>query len=245
MNLAVLSTPEGAVGFDPPRMRPLSPGEFTMGENRHDRFATDTERPAHRVGIPRGVAMGVFAVTVQEFRAFSPDHAPRDPGNLPVVGVSWREAVGYCDWLSRQTRRNYRLPTEAEWEYACRAGSQTPFTFGEEITAAQANYLYDETGQRVGPGRRTPVGCYPANAFGLHDLHGSVCEWVADTWHPNFLGAPEQGQAWEDEGTPNRVIRGGAWDYLPRLLRSSWRDWRAADFRADNLGFRVAQTVSL
>jgi formylglycine-generating enzyme required for sulfatase activity len=93
---------------------------------------------------------------------------------------------------------------------------------------------------RIGLGRRTPVGSFPPNAFGLHDLHGNVCEWVEDTWHPNYLGSPDDGRAWVETGDSRHVVRGGAWDYLPRLLRSSWRDWRPAEHRADNLGFRVA-----
>jgi formylglycine-generating enzyme required for sulfatase activity len=244
MTFAVLPTPAETVGFDTPRVRPLPPGEFKMGENNHDRFANDTERPAHPVRMSAGIAMGLFPVTVQEFRAFAPRHAPQDAERLPAVRVNWHEASGYCEWLSRRTGHDYRLPTEAEWEYACRAGSQTPFAFGEEITPAQANYLYDEIGQRVGLGHRTPVGQYPANAFGLYDLHGNVCEWVADAWHPNLRGAPDRGQAWDGGTRSNRVIRGGAWDYLPRLLRSSWRDWRSAECRADNIGFRVVRMVS-
>ena len=90
-------------------------------------------------------------------------------------------------------------------------------------------------------GRRTLVGSYPANPFGLYDLHGNVCEWVADAWHPDYRDAPADGCTWNTPGNSQyRVIRGGAWDYLPRLLRSAWRDWRPADFRADNIGFRIA-----
>jgi formylglycine-generating enzyme required for sulfatase activity len=138
------------------------------------------------------------------------------------------------------TGREYRLASEAEWEYACRAGTRSAFATGEEMTATQANFLYDETGIRIGRGRRTPVGSYPPNQFGLHDLHGNVSEWVGDGWHPSYLGAPTGGRTWFDEENPRRVVRGGAWDYLPRLLRSSWRDWRSAVERADNIGFRVA-----
>ena len=222
-----------------PLMVELPAGEFVMGENDADKFANDTERPAHQVRIPAGSAIGVYPVTVGQFRAFAPDHAPRDAEDLPVVGASWLEAVAYCDWLSRHTGRNYRLPTESEWEYACRAGSQAPFAGGDEITPAQSNYLYDEAGQRVGPGQRTPVGRYPANRFGLHDLHGNVCEWVADTWHPNFIGAPQEGRAWTNEHDFNRVIRGGAWDYLPQCCRSAARLSSAPEAASYDVGFRV------
>ena len=245
MRLTVSSNLKEAGKSRLPRVSPLPPGEFKMGENSQDRFANDTERPAHRVRIPTRIAMAIFPVTVGEFRLFTPHHAPGDAENLPAVGVSWQEAKAYCGWLSRETGRDYRLPSEAEWEYACRAGSEDPFATGEELTPPMANYLYDEAGERVGPGHRTPLGDYPANRLGLHDLHGNVCEWVADAWHPNYIGAPDDGHAWGDEADSQRVIRGGAWDYLPRLLRCSWRDWRPVDFRADNIGFRVVQTLPL
>ena len=218
----------------------LAAVEFIMGENDGDKFANDTERPAHRVNFSHNFALGSFPVTVREFRQFRPGHAPDEAGDLPVVRVNWQEATAYCEWLSWQTGRIYRLPSEAEWEFACRAGSRTPFACGDEISPSLANYLYDENGTRIGTGRRTPMGNYAPNAFGLFDLHGNVCEWVADVWHPNYHGAPEDGRARTKPDNLRRVIRGGAWDYLPRLLRSAWRDWREADHRADNLGFRVA-----
>lgn len=221
-------------------MAGLPAGEFVMGENVGDKFATDTERPAHRVRISEPFALGCFPVTVGEFRHFSPGHAPDDADELPVVRVNWREALAYCDWLSGRTGRACRLASEAEWEFACRAGSRSPFACGDEISPSQANFFYDENGLRIGTGRRTPVGKYAPNAFGLFDLHGNVCEWVADSWHPDYHGAPVNGSAWIDRNDSRRVIRGGAWDYLPRLLRSAWRDWRPIDFCADNIGFRVA-----
>jgi formylglycine-generating enzyme required for sulfatase activity len=218
----------------------LSAGEFTMGENADDRFANDTERPAHSVRIPAGLSLGCFPVTVGEFRRFHPAHAPGEAGELPVVHVNWHDARAYCSWLTKTTHHTYRLPSEAEWEFACRAGSSSVFAFGGDLTPASANFLHDESGLRVGGGGRVPVGGYPPNAFGLHDLHGNVCEWVEDTWHANYFGAPADGQPWIEPGAAQRTVRGGAWDYLPRLLRSPWRDWRVADERVDNLGFRVA-----
>jgi formylglycine-generating enzyme required for sulfatase activity len=222
-----------------PLMVELPAGEFTMGENEGDKFANDTERPAHRVGIASSFALGKFPVTVSEFQKFRGVHST-EVAELPVIRVSWHDAIDYCEWLSEQTGRTYRLPSEAEWEFACRAGSRTPFAGGEEISTADANFLYDENGARVGPGQRTPVGSFAPNRFGLHDMHGNICEWVADTWHSDFRDAPFDGGAWITPGEFRRVIRGGAWDYLPRLLRSSWRDWRFPEERADNIGFRVA-----
>ncbi|HLX96388.1 MAG TPA: formylglycine-generating enzyme family protein [Verrucomicrobiae bacterium] len=223
-----------------PQMVGLPAGEFMMGENAGDKFANDTERPAHRVCIPPGLALACFPVTVGEYRRFCPDHAPGEADDLPVVRINWCDATAFCAWLTEQTGHGYRLPSEAEWEYACRAGSRAPFAVGDEISPVQANFLYDENGIRIGLGVRTPVGHYPPNAFGLYDFHGNVGEWVADTWHPNYLGGPEDGRAWVGTGDHRRVVRGGAWDYLPRLLRSAGRDWRPADQRADNIGFRVA-----
>jgi formylglycine-generating enzyme required for sulfatase activity len=218
----------------------LPAGEFVMGENPGDKYANDTERPAHRVQFAEKFALGKFPVTVGEFRKFRHQHAPEEADNLPVVRLNWHDAVAFCEWLTALTGREYRLASEAEWEYACRAGTRSPFATGEEMTPTQANFLYDETGIRIGRGRRTPVGSYPPNQFGLYDLHGNVGEWVGDSWHPDYQGAPTGGGPWFDTGNPRRVVRGGAWDYLPRLLRSSWRDWRFAEERADNIGFRVA-----
>lgn len=223
-----------------PRMVKLLSGKFVMGENGGDKFANDTERPAHEVRIERPFALGKFPVTVGEFRRFRPGHLKGEPEDWPVDRASWEDAVAYCDWLTEQTRREYRLSSEAEWEFACRAGSRRPFAGGDEITIRDANFLYDENGMRVGVGRRTVVGTFPANAFGLHDMHGNVCEWVLDSWHADYRGAPTDGSAWVTPGEARRGVRGGAWDYLPRLLRSSWRDWRWANERADNIGFRVA-----
>ena len=232
-------------GDHTPVMVTLPAGEFIMGENVGDKFANDTERPAHQVRLARPFALGKFPVTVAEFREFHPAHAPDENRSLPVVRVNWLDAVAYCDWLNIQTGRAYRLPSEAEWEYACRAGARTAFATGDNLAPAQANYLYDEDGSRIGAGARTRVGTYPANAFDLHDLHGNVCEWMADAWHPDYLDASATGEARTEPGAARRVVRGGAWDYLPRLLRSSWRDGRPAAQRADNLGFRVAADIAL
>lgn len=223
-----------------PLMVRLRATEFIMGENAGDKFATDTERPAHRVRCSESFALGRYPITVGEFRHLDSRHAPDEEDDLPVVRVSWQDATAYCEWLTEQTGRPYRLPSEAEWEFACRAGSRTPFSVGDELTTVEANFLYDEIGMRIGLGARSRAGNYPANQFGLHDLHGNVCEWVADTWHQDYHGAPANCSAWIDASDSRHVIRGGAWDYLPRLLRSAWRDWRPADFRADNIGFRVA-----
>jgi formylglycine-generating enzyme required for sulfatase activity len=223
----------------------LSPGEFLMGDAVDDKFATDTERPAHQVEIGRAFALGRFPVTVGEYRLFVADHSPEDDAGWPVVNVSWNDATAFCSWLGRETGEPFRLPSEAEWEFACRAGSRASFATGNDLTTDDANFLYAEDGRRVGPGGRTAAGRYRANGFGLEDVHGNVSEWVEDVWHPSYAGAPRDGAPWISGGdSEHRVIRGGAWDYLPRLLRSAWRDSLPCGHRRDNVGFRVALTLA-
>jgi formylglycine-generating enzyme required for sulfatase activity len=235
-----------------PALVELSPGTFVMGGTDDDKFVTDTERPAHRVAIAHRFSLGRFPVTVGEYRAFAPLHAPGEDSDWPVVNVSWDDAQAFCVWLASVTGQPFRLPSEAEWEYACRAGTRESFVNGGTITPDEANFLYAEDGQRIGLGRRTPAGHYPPNAFGLQDLLGNVCEWVEDVWHPNYTGAPADGSAWlagdsaglNTDAEPRRTIRGGAWDYLPRLLRSAWRDSLPRTHHRDNLGFRIALTLT-
>ena len=214
--------------IDLPVMITLPPGRFIMGTMGDDRFANSTERPPHEVIMERPFAVSRFPITESQWHYWS-NTGPRS--SLPVVNITWTQAAGYAAWLRDQTGSPYRLISEAEWEYACRAGSTTIFATGDNIDPSQANYFYDEHGFKIGPGQRTPQGSYPANAWGLEDMHGNVCEWVADAWRPTYHSAPELGL---------RVIRGGAWDYLPRLLRSAWRDSATPDTQRDNLGFRVA-----
>jgi formylglycine-generating enzyme required for sulfatase activity len=216
-----------------------------MGDTLDDRFATDTERPAHPVTLARHFALGRFPVTTGEFRAFAPGHAAGDDPGLPAVNVSWDDARAYCAWLGEGTGEAFRLPAEAEWEYACRAGNRASFATGDGITTDDANFLYSEDGRRIGTGGRTAAGRYPPNGFGILDLHGNVCEWMEDAWHADYRGAPGDGSAWVSGGYSEfRVIRGGAWDYLPRLLRCAWRDSLPRGQGRDNLGFRVALTLA-
>lgn len=227
----------------PCEMVTLPAGSFWMGESVDDKFATDTERPRHLVTFRHKFAIGKTPVTVGEYRLFSPGHGPGEPADWPAVKLSWDDAEAYCIWLCAVTGEAFRLPTEAEWEYACRGGTETCFSTGADLALSAANFLYSEQGERIGLGRRSPVGSYPPNAYGLHDLHGNVCEFTKDTWHSDFTGASPEGRArvggrWSEL----RVIRGGAWDYLPRLLRSAWRDAIPRNQARDNLGFRLALT---
>ncbi|MHA3770844.1 formylglycine-generating enzyme family protein [Verrucomicrobiota bacterium sgz303538] len=232
-------------GDNLPSMIDLPLGVFVMGEHADDKFATDIERPNHRVEIAHPLASGRFPVTVAQYAAYAGTEFFAEEAALPIVGVSWEDAVAYCNWLSRTTGHHYRLPSESEWEYACSSGANSAFPNGNILSPADANYYYDEHGNKVGPGHRTPVGAYPANAFGLYDMAGNVCEWVSDVWHPTFSGAPSEGESWQtDTANHLRVIRGGAWDYLPRLLRNSWRDFLHQQTRRDNVGFRVACAIT-
>ena len=149
--------------------------------------------------------------------------------------------MGFVGWLSQSTGRRYRLPSEAEWEYGCRAGTSDVFNTGNSISVEQANYLYTDFRGRPGLGRPVAAGSYPPNAFGLCDMHGNVCQLVADVWHDDYANAPADGSA--RDGRPEstlRVVRGGGWDAMPRILRCAYRDWAHRAARFDNVGFRVA-----
>lgn len=220
----------------------LPPGPHRVGTCGPDRFASATECPLYEVTLPAPVAMACDPVSEREYAPFDPTHVV-EPRDLPVVGVSWNDANAYCAWLGEQTGHAWRLPSEAEWEIACRAGSETPFSTGDFLAPEAANYRYGENGERVGPGRRTARDTYPANAWGLRDMHGNVAEWCADAWHPSHEGAAGDGSPRGGAPESPRVIRGGAWDLLPRLLRSSSRDALPLETRRDNLGFRLALTL--
>jgi formylglycine-generating enzyme required for sulfatase activity len=161
-------------------------------------------------------------------------------GKRPVINVSWRDATLYCDWLAKETGQPYRLPSEAEWEYACRAGTTTRYAFGDAITPKDANYSESKLG------KTTEVGSYPPNAWGLYDMHGNVWEWVEDVWHESYEGAPVDCAAWTDsegKSSSRRVFRGGSWYYRPRFLRSASRIRVGSVVRDFYLGFRVARTL--
>ncbi len=238
-----------------------------MGSPPGEAGRSDAEGPQHQVTIEAPFALGRFAVTLQEFSAFveaeahaMPDEmytfeqekwevrkgrSFRNPGFLqtarhPVVGVNWDDAVAYCKWLSKATGKDYRLASEAEWEYACRARTQTAYSFGNE-----AKMLDDYAWHWGNSGKRThPVGEKKANDFGLYDMHGNVWEWCADSWHENYRGAPEDGSVWQGGDASLRVLRGGSWYDIPRDLRAAYRNGYTTDYRYDNLGFRLARTLT-
>ena len=223
-------------------------GSFLMGGIDEDKFVSSVELPRHQVTLDDSFALGTAPVTRDEWQALMGSLPGGGPevlgGNCPVVNVNFAEVMAYLRELSATSGESYRLPTEAEWEYACRAGSTTVFSHGSQLSVDAANFLYDELGVEIGTGRLTPVGNYPANPFGLVDLLGNTCEWTADAWHPDYQNSPADGSAWIDGGKHAcRAIRGGAWDHLPRILRASWRDWAPEHARWDNLGFRVARSL--
>jgi formylglycine-generating enzyme required for sulfatase activity len=205
--------------------------------------------------------MGRYPVTVGEWRVFVASTGWRPSGETdwdapvfaqtdrhPVVGVNWFDAIRYVRWLSEATGKSYRLPSEAEWEYACRAGTKTAFSFGDTITTDQANYdgNFTYNGGPRGVYRRgtTPVGTFPANPWGLYDMHGNVWEWVQDVVHDNYEGAPLDGSAWEEGGDQaRRVLRGGSWLYNPRYLRSALRNGFSAALSNDIVGFRIVRDL--
>jgi formylglycine-generating enzyme required for sulfatase activity len=158
--------------------------------------------------------------------------------------VSWEEAIEFCQRLSRETGRDYRLPTEAEWEYACRAGTTTPFYFGKTITGKLANYIshvtYFKERKIKSKDETTSVGIFPPNQFGLYDMHGNLWEWCLDYWHDNYQGAPTNGSAWLSENDDDsRILRGGSWYFHPRPCRSASRFCDSPDAGAIGVGLRV------
>ena len=220
-------------------------GTFTMGTHKDEPERYEDEGPQHKVQVPE-FYMGKYPVTQSQWKAVAalpqverkldadPSYFKGD--DCPVERVSWYEAVEFCKRLSKHTGREYRLPTEAEWEYACRAGTTTQYHFGDTLTSELANYDTNQT---------TPVGTYPANKFGLYGMHGNVWEWCQDHRHKNYKGAPTDGSAWDDQGeNDSRVLRGGSWFDSPWYCRSASRDYFHPDDRCDDIGFRVVVDVA-
>ena len=248
-----------------PEMVVLPAGKFTIGSPEGERGRDDDEGPQHQVTISKPFAVSKYEVTVGQYAEFvretkhktgnclyvqdgslrdDDDFNWRNPNfkqsnNHPVVCISWDDASTYVHWLSVKTGHEYRLLTEAEWEYAARAGTTTAYHFGRMILGNQANYDRNNEGA-------VAVGSYPSNAFGLHDMHGNVWEWVEDCWHDDYTGAPTNGNAWLSgcDDADVRVLRGGSWDVGPQGLRSAVRFLDVASSRENYIGFRVARTLT-
>jgi formylglycine-generating enzyme required for sulfatase activity len=231
-------------------------GTFLMGAPETEEGSRDSERPQHKVTVPT-FFMGQYPVTQAQWKfvASLPQvnrDLKLDPSRFkgdkrPVECVSWFEAVEYCDRLSKHTGRIYRLPSEAEWEYVCRAGTTTPFHFGETITSELANYdagyIYGKGTKGIYRQETTEVGSFGvANAFGLYDMHGNVLEWCEDHWHSNYEGDLTDGSAWLGDSENDcqfRLLRGGSWADVPANCRSASRDNGNPDSVSNGIGFRV------
>ncbi len=217
-------------------------GSFLMGSPENELERSDDESPQHKVTIQQ-FFMGKFQVTQEQYQAIMGENPSRFKGkNKPVECVSWDNAVDFCGKISKRTGKTYRLPSEAEWEYACRAGTTTPFYFGETITTDLANYDGDYTYGSAPKGQyrkqTIDVGKFPANAFGLYDMHGNVWEWCEDSWHDNYQGAPNHGIPWLNEEN-KRMLRGGSWLNYPANCRSASRNRRERVNTINYIGFRV------
>ncbi len=205
-----------------PEMVVVPAGEFVMGSND-----ADDEKPPHKVTIAKPFAVGRYPITFDEWDAAlaagGVEHKPETSwGRVrqPVMNVSWEDAKAYAAWLSQKSGKVYRLLSEAEWEYCCRAGTKGKYAFGESIAKQQAQFSEGEYGSA---GSTVDVGLFQPNAFGLYDMHGNVWEWCEDTWHPNYQGAPTNGSVWQGGDPSSRVLRGGSWNYPPDYLRSAYR----------------------
>ncbi len=223
-------------------------GSFKMGSPSGEKGRGGDEGPQHMVNVP-AFLMGKFEVTQEQYQQVMGSNPSYFKGaKHPVEKVSWNDAVEFCKKLSQKTGREYRLPSEAEWEYACRAGTTTPFYFGETITTDLANYdgSYTYASEPKGKYRQqtTDVGSFPPNAFGLYDMHGNVWEWCQDTYHQDYNGAPSDGTAWTDNDNYYRVLRGGSWFSRPEDCRSAYRYRYFADYDSDSIGFRVVCGLS-
>jgi len=232
---------------DCPDMVVIPAGSFQMGSPSYEEGRSNDEGPVRQVSI-RNFALGKYEVTVGQFRQFVREANYSWPGTCsagfaqddlhPAVCVSWNDAKAYAEWLGRRTGKGYRLPSEAEWEYAARAGTMTRFSCGNDDECLNAvAWTSSNSGSRT-----QRVGGKAPNAFGLHDMHGNVWEWVEDCYNSTYAGAPTDGGAWLQSNCSTRVLRGGSWDGYPRGARSAIRNRGNADYRINDDGFRVART---
>jgi formylglycine-generating enzyme required for sulfatase activity len=239
-----------------------------MGSPENEIDRRSNESPQHSVNVP-SFCMGKYPITQKQWRVVAGSAVidrtlNLDPSNFkgdnhPVEQVSWFDAQEFCARLSLLTKREYRLPSEAEWEYACRGETTTPFHFGKTITTDLANYKgtdnfngkwsgsYDQGPKGICRKETTPVETFSPNIFGLHDMHGNVWEWCLDHYHNNYEGAPINGTAWIDSAViqnTSKFVRGGCWDFNPQNCRSAYRHNFNPGNRFNNVGFRVVCKVA-
>ena len=248
-----------------PEMVVIPLGEFVMGSPEGEEGRDDNEGPQHIVRIERPFALGKYEVTFAEWDAcvagggcgaYRPSDVNLGRGIRPAISVNWEHAKAYVGWLSRQTGKEYRLPSESEWEYAARAGTTTARYWGEDADGGcgYAN-VYDRKGGSWmrfdwqhfdcdnGYARTAPVGSFPANSFGVYDMLGNVSEWVEGCWNWSYMGAPDDGSAWQRGVCDWRVRRGGSWLDPPRNLRGAARRHGETEYKGFSIGFRVARTL--
>lgn len=223
---------------DCPEMVAIPPGSFDMGSDNGD----DNEKPVHRVTIDYAFALGKTEVTQAQWKAImgsNPSKFPACGDNCPVEQVSWDDTQEFIEKLNAKTGKQYRLPSEAEWEYACHAGGKHTYCGSDDPDSVG---WYGGMAKPAGNSGRTtnPVATRQANAWGLYDMSGNVWEWVADSYHKNYNGAPTDGSAWLDEDSMTRVPRGGSWSYLQRAAK---RGGSESDYRFGSIGFRLARTL--
>ncbi|MFY7807206.1 MAG: formylglycine-generating enzyme family protein [Limnoraphis robusta] len=245
-------------------------GTFVMGAPEDEPESRENERPQHEVTL-KPFYMGRYVITQAQWRVIAnypqierelnPNPSQFKGDNRPVERVRWEDTIEFCKRLSAKTGREYKLPSEAQWEYATRAGTQTPFHFGETITTDLANYrgidddlitislgLYGKGTQGKYREQTTEVGSFPPNNFGLHDMHGNVLEWCEDHYHNSYQGAPIDGTDWTDQDGRNtdRVLRGGSWNNAPGDCRCGYRNYDMRhDYIYSNVGFRIVCVMPL
>jgi formylglycine-generating enzyme required for sulfatase activity len=236
-------------GGEGPEMVVVPAGSFQMGDIQGG--GRQNEQPVRTVRIEKRFAIGRFEVTFEEYDQFANETGRNLPGDQgwgrvrrPVINVNWQEAAVYAKWLSEQTGKRYRLPTEAEWEYAARGGKETNYWWGNYFLEGVANC--EGCGSQWDKKQTAPVGSFKPNPFGLTDMAGNVWEWVEDCWHGNYNDAPADGSAWREAGGGNcalRVLRGGSWFDRPGNLRSSYRGGNNAGRRFATVGFRLVTII--
>ena len=229
-----------------PELVALPAGQFIMGSDERHKV----ENPAHSVTIGKAFAIGRYEVTFDEWKVCfdaascgnkMPDDHHWGTGRRPIINVTWWDAQAYIRWLKKTTGHKYRMPSEAEWEYAARAGTTTAYSWGDEATGLALGNCRD-CGEKISH-QTEPVGSFKPNPWGLYDVHGNVWEWIADCWHPSNAGAPADGSVRMAEKCRERAMRSGSWYYFSKNLRSSWRFKNDARVRSYGIGFRVVREL--
>lgn len=235
----------------------IPPGQFLMGSPQTELERDANEGPQIAVTIAMPFEIGRFEVTFDDWnkcikgggcKGYSPDDSGWGKGQRPVINISWNDSQTYIRWLNRKTGLRYRLPTEAEWEYVARGNLNAPFSTGNSISSKQANFNgefpYGAAPKGVYRKKTLPVGSFPANEYGVYDIHGNVYEWVQDCWSPNHENAPRDGRARTDGDCKYRIMRGGSWVTYGYQMRASKRLRYTQDYRYNDYGFRIARTLA-